>query len=104
MQRHPKRWAFRSQENRTELMPAFDPKRAFKMAGRTKPMDTKRWQCHFTVVQPAEGTPWIVAEPSSRGTLEVGKIRFNLRSSATPEDVYEVASFINLWITEIELL
>ena len=85
-------------------MPAFDPKRTFKVAGRRKPMDTKRWQCQFTVNQPAEGTSWIVAEPSSSGTLEVANIRFNLRPSATNEDAYDVASFMNLWITEIELL
>jgi len=67
-------------------------------------MDTKRGQCQFTVKQPPEGTPWIVAEPSGGGTLEVSEIRFNLRPSATNEDAYDVASFMNLWITEIELL
>jgi len=65
-------------------------------------MDTKRNQ--FTVKQPAEGTPWIVAEPSGGGTLEVSEIRFNLRPSATNEDACDIASFMNLWITEIELL
>jgi hypothetical protein len=96
----------RSQENSTELMPAFDPKRAFKnwRRWRRKPMDTKRRRCQFIVNQPAEGSPWIVAQPSDGGTLEVGEIRFNLRPSATNEDVYQVASFMNLWITEIELL
>jgi hypothetical protein len=67
-------------------------------------MDTKRRRCQFIVNQPAEGSPWIVAQPSDGGTLEVGEIRFNLRPSATNEDVYQVASFMNLWITEIELL
>ena len=67
-------------------------------------MDTKRGQYQFTVKQAAEGTPCIVAEPSGGGTLEVGEIRFNLRPSATNEDAHDVASFMNLWITEIELL
>lgn len=67
-------------------------------------MDTKRGRRQFIVNQPEKGTAWIVAQPSGDGTLEVGNIRFNLRPSATNEDAYDVASFLNLWITEIELL
>jgi hypothetical protein len=59
-------------------------------------MDTKRL---FIVNQPEEGAPWIVAQPSG-----IGEIRFNLRPSATNEDAYNVAAFMNLWIAEIELI
>jgi len=65
-------------------------------------MGTKRGRCQFIVNQPAEGTGWIVAQPSDGGTF--GEIRFNLRPSATNEDAYNVAAFMNLWIAEIELI